>query len=398
MAIERSGDPAEAGMLANLHQMRGQCYELGNRWDEAIACYRQMATVAASAGDRSQEGLALCLISIAQIYAHDLAEGDVTAQAAEAIGVETGDRDLVLLSQLSRVFNRTMKGDLDDPYARIVGLRDDARRVDDPFPRALGIDFAGEMLHFQGREIEALALIEEAQAIAESAQLGQPMSYVYFDLALTTLALGRYDDAFAAARRSIEHAERVGDQGFWWCRGKNTLGRIYIELGDAKQGELHNQQAADLALTFGDLETLRNAQLNIADCLLARGDAAGALQRFEALQREFDADDNPGEWMKWRYTMHLLASMSLTLHALGEFDRGLACAEQCIERAEATSAKRYLSKGRRVRGLALASLGRVDEGLASIDIALAVAKEIGGPEPSLAGARHTSRGAVERRP
>ncbi len=96
LAIERSGDPVDPGMLASLHQMRGQCYELGNRWDDAIGCYRQMAAVAASAGDRSTEGLALCLISIAQIYAHDLAEGDVTAQAAEAIGVETGDQDLVL--------------------------------------------------------------------------------------------------------------------------------------------------------------------------------------------------------------------------------------------------------------------------------------------------------------
>ncbi len=269
---------------------------------------------------------------------------------------------------------------MDDAYAGVVGLRDGARRVDDPFPRALGIDFAGEMLHFQGREIEALALIEEAQAIAESAQLGQPMSYVYFDLTLTTLALGRYDEAFAAARRSIEHAERVGDQGFWWCRAKNTLGRIYIELGDLARGERQNQQAADLALEFGDRETLRNAQLNIADCLLGRGDAGGALQLLETLEREFDADDDPGEWMKWRYTMHLLASMSLAAHALGELDRALACAERCIERAEATSSRRYVAKGRRARGLALAALGRVDESLASIDIALAVADEVGGPE------------------
>ena len=104
--------------------------------------------------------------------------------------------------------------------------------------------------------------------MADVAQLGQPLFFVAFDLALTALALGRYDDAFAAARRSVELADRVGDQGFWWCRAKNTLGGSSSRLCDTKQGARHNQEAVDRALVFGDKETLRNAQLNLGDCAL----------------------------------------------------------------------------------------------------------------------------------
>ena len=226
-----------------------------------------------------------------------------------------------------------------------------------------------------------MAYLEEARAIAEEAQIAQALQYVYFDLAITSLAIGRYDDAFDAVRKNVALSERVGDQGFWWCRAKNTLGRIYVELGDFDRGELHNLEAIERALVFGDLETLRNAQLNVADCALGRGDAAGARDMLEELQREFDADTDPGEWMKWRYTMHLWMSMSQALLAAGDPDRALDLADRCIEQAEATRVKRYVSKGQRARGLALAALGRADEALTSIDVAIAVAEEMGGPEP-----------------
>jgi class 3 adenylate cyclase/tetratricopeptide (TPR) repeat protein len=380
-AIERTGAPADQALLARLHQLRGQCYELRNEWEPAIDCYRAMVSAAEAGGDEVTRGFGLALVSLAQILAHDLEEGAATAREAEAIGARTGDADLAALSQMSLLFNLSVAGDLAEAYARIPDLAGSGRLADDPFTKILSIDFAGELSHMLSEETQAMAYLEEARAIAEEAQIAQPLQYVYFDLAITTLSLGRYEDAFDAARKNVALSERVGDQGFWWCRAKNTLGRIYIELGDFERGELHNQEAVAQALVFGDLETLRNAQLNVGDCVLGRGDATGAWDLFEALQREFDADTDPGEWMKWRYTMHLWMSMSMTLLALREPDRALEYADRCIEQAGETRVKRYVSKGHRARGQALGRLDRVDEALVSIDIAVAVAEEIGGPEP-----------------
>jgi len=275
-------------------------------------------------------------------------------------------------------------GDLDAAYAGARTMSDAGRAANDAFTKSLSLDMAGECLHFQSREHEAITVIEEARGLAEEARLGQPLQYVYFDLALVALALGRYDDAFEAARKNIALCERVDDQGFWWCRAKNTLGRIYMELGDLERGARHNQDAVERALTFGDLETLRNAQLNIGDCLLGRGDAGAAREWFSDLETTFAADTGP-EWMKWRYTMHLLLGLSQSALAVGDPERAILEADRCIGHAESTRTKRYVAKGRRARGLALSALDRHDEAIAEIERSAVVAGEIGGPEPAWQG-------------
>jgi class 3 adenylate cyclase/tetratricopeptide (TPR) repeat protein len=379
-AMARTGrdDPA---LRAHLHHLRGQCYELRNEWSTAIDCYRQMAAAAEDAGDETTRGYGLALVSLAQIYAHDIADGAETASEAAAIARRTGDVDLAALSEMSLMFGRVVSGQLEESYAKVDHLETVSRGATDAFTRILGIDFVGETLHMQSREAEAAARVEEALAIGEATRLAQPMQYIYFDLALITLAQGRYDVAFDAARKNIALSERVGDQGFWWCRAKNTLGRIYIELGDLDRGALHNQDAIERALVFGDLETLRNAQLNLADCVLGRGDSAGGIALFTELDTTFNGDTDPGEWMKWRYTMHLWMGLSTSWLASGDPDRALGFADRCVERATVTRTTRYVSKGHRARGLALAALNRHDEALVEIDTALAAANEIGGPEP-----------------
>jgi class 3 adenylate cyclase/tetratricopeptide (TPR) repeat protein len=380
VAMERAGadDPS---LRAHLHLVRGQCYELRNEWSTAIDCYRLMTAAAEDAGDETTRGYGLALVSLAQIYAHDLAEGAETAGEAAAIAQRTGDVDLAALSTMSLMFGHVVSGQLEESYAQIEELESASRQATDAFTKILGIDFVGETLHMQSREAEAVTRVEEALALGEAARLAQPMQYIYFDLALITLALGRYDKAFEAARKNIALSERVGDQGFWWCRAKNTLGRIYIELGDMDSGARHNEDAIERALVFGDLETLRNAQLNLGDCLLGRGDVAEGLALFTDLDETFNADTDPGEWMKWRYTMHLWMGLSQSLLAAGEPDRALGFAERCVERATSTGTTRYVSKGHRARGLALSALHRHDEALGELDTALAAADEIGGPEP-----------------
>jgi class 3 adenylate cyclase/tetratricopeptide (TPR) repeat protein len=380
-ALDRAGAPPDHAARTHLHHLRGQCHELRNDWGPAIESYRAMAESAEARGDTATQGLGLALVSIAHIYAHDLGEGEAAADQAASIADALGDVDLTALSMVSRLFNHAVAGELDEPYARTAELEATARRASDVFVRIFGLDLAGELLHMRAREAESLPLLQEAMALAEDAQVAQLLQWVYFDLALTTTALGRYDEAFDAGRKNIELSERVGDQGFWWCRAKNTYGRIFIELCDLEHGEEHNQDAVERALAFGDLETLRNARLNVGDCQLGRGDLDAARASFDELAAAFAADRDPGEWMKWRYAQHLWMSSSLTWLALGEAGRALGDAQRCLELADRTRTKRYMSKGRRARGVALASMGKGDEALQDAQAALDIAQEIGGPEP-----------------
>ena len=380
-ALDRVDAPTDPSARAHLHHVQGLCHELRNEWDPAIESYRAMASAAEAAGDTATQGLGLALVSVAQVYAHDLAGGRASAGQAEAIATSLGDVDLTGLSMVSVLFNQAVAGELEEPYARTAELEATARRANDVFVKGFGLDLAGELLHMRAREEESLPLLHEALSLAEGAQVAQLLQWVYFDVALTTTALGRYDEAFDAARKNIALCERVGDRGFWLCRAKNTYGRIFIELYDFARGEEHNQDAVDRALGFGDLETLRNGMLNVGDCLLGRGDAEAARTCFDDLERAFAADEDPGEWMKWHYVQHLWMSSSMTWLALGQADRALADADRCLEIADPTGTRRYMSKGRRARAGALAALGRLDEALDDAQVALDHAEEIGGPEP-----------------
>jgi class 3 adenylate cyclase/tetratricopeptide (TPR) repeat protein len=380
-AIERAEGPSDPSIRARMHQLAGQCYELRNEWGAAYERYRKMVDAAADGNDEVTRGFGLALASLAQLYAHDYEEAMTTAREAEAIGEAMADADLTALSRMSVLANQAIAGDLEAAYRNVGELVAAGRAATDVFTKILAIDFAGEMLHFEAREAEAVELIEAASSLAEEARLGQPLQYVYFDLSLTTLALGRYDDAFEAARKNVALCERVGDRGFWWCRAKNTLGRIYMELGDLERGRLHNEEAVERAVSFGDRETLRNAQLNIADCVLGGGDAPGARELLADVEASCAADADPGEWMKWRYSQHLWMSSAMTFLALGDPERALVYADRCVDLARQTRAKRYTSKGHRARGLALSALGRDEDALREAEVALRVADEIGGPEP-----------------
>jgi tetratricopeptide (TPR) repeat protein len=54
--------------------------------------------------------------------------------------------------------------------------------------------------------------------------------------------------------------------------------------------------------------------------------------------------------MKWRYSMHLFASLGELALARGERDRARGFSDECLEIATRTKARRYLVKGWRLRG------------------------------------------------
>ena len=92
--------------------------------------------VAAATGDETTRGYGLCLMSLAQLYAHRYDEAMTTAREAEEIARETSDADLVALSRMAVVGVQAIVGDLEAAYEGVRGLRDAGRaaRVEAPAP------------------------------------------------------------------------------------------------------------------------------------------------------------------------------------------------------------------------------------------------------------------------
>src|SRR4029079_2949307 len=99
---------------------------------------------------------------------------------------------------------------------------------------------------------------------------------------------GRYEEAITTLEYVVARTERIGDV-FYRLRALNSLGWVYIELGDLDRGWQWNARALDVAreLDAIDPEIDSNAHLNLGDILFARGDLEGAEARYKMVEKIF---------------------------------------------------------------------------------------------------------------
>jgi tetratricopeptide (TPR) repeat protein len=158
----------------------------------------------------------------------------------------------------------------------------------------------------------------------------------------------------------------------------NTLGWLYLECGDIERAIDFNRRGAEAARKRGDDETIANPEINLGDAYLAAGDltlAGEFLDGVLACVRKPTTSD----WMKWRYSTHLFASLGELALARGDRDTARRFTDECLEIATRTKARRYMVKGWRLRGQI--ALDRRDTGEAeqSLREALAIARSIENP-------------------
>jgi tetratricopeptide (TPR) repeat protein len=112
--------------------------------------------------------------------------------------------------------------------------------------------------------------------------------------------------------------------------------------------------------------------------LLARGDLAWAAEVFDRVERlARDAATSP--WMRFRYSNRLWVSMGELAHARGDLDGARARAQQCLELAIQTNARKNLVRGWRLSGAIAGAARRWDDAHQALNEALIVAKAIGNP-------------------
>jgi tetratricopeptide (TPR) repeat protein len=153
---------------------------------------------------------------------------------------------------------------------------------------------------------------------------------------------------------------------------------LWNELGDPERAVDYNRRCADGARKRGDPETLANAEINIGDTFISRGELVLAAEILDGVHR-LVKDPATSDWMKWRYSTHLFASLGDLWLARGDHDRARSWADQCLEIATRTDARKNLVKGWRLKGEIAAARRQWDEARTALDQALAIAKQIGNP-------------------
>jgi tetratricopeptide (TPR) repeat protein len=123
---------------------------------------------------------------------------------------------------------------------------------------------------------------------------------------------------------------------------------------------------------------MANAEINLGDVLLAQGDLHAAAELFDGVEHMArDAATSP--WMRFRYSNRLWASMGELALAQGDLDAARAGAQQCLELATQTTARKNLVKGWRLSGAIAVAARRWNEAHQALNEALVIAKTIGNP-------------------
>ncbi len=156
-------------------------------------------------------------------------------------------------------------------------------------------------------------------------------------------------------------------------------------IGDQVQIR-HGGQVAILGLDLGveelplrhPTEVLAHAELNLGDAFLAQGDLAAAQEVLEGVHR-LVKDPATSDWLKWRYSTHLFASLGEHWLARGKPAKARDFTEQCLEIATRTNSQKYLVRGWQLKGqIALADRQR-SEAERWLRQALTLAETIGNP-------------------
>jgi predicted ATPase/class 3 adenylate cyclase len=373
-ACERVGElPMET--FVDIYAGKAHVHLSLSEWNESVASYRLLLERARAAGDRKTEGIALGGLGFTQVIAHDFESADVTAKEALAVADELDDDAVRTGALIIPTFLEAVRGRVGAAMEYGKKTAELSRKTSQPLYE--GFCYELFILGHSWRSLyeEAHRLAVEGVEKTERYGLAEPLAFNTWAQGVAFASNGRYTDAIAVLHNAIAFCERIGDKAVR-SRAWNTLGWVHGELHDFEKGTEFNQRGLELAYELGDQEIMSNAQINLADFALATGERERATKELEELYASLP---DLHEWMKWRYSQHLMHSLGEAVLAAGDTDRAIALADECLALAEPTESKKNVVKGRRLRGQALIAKGQLGEAEKELSTALEVAKGAGNP-------------------
>jgi class 3 adenylate cyclase/tetratricopeptide (TPR) repeat protein len=376
-AAGKLGAAADARTLMAIHQAKSNLYFVLSDFERSRAEGERLLTLARQTQDRESEGAALVRMAYASRWAHDFDRALASARQAIAVGEEADAKSALAGGLFITGLIHSSIGRLDqakDEYDRALTV---SRSGGDALHQSLSLSYVGLLKNWAGEYSEASGFLSEALPIAREHNLLVPLLNSFFAYGLTLTGKGNYDAALVTFEEGLDLSEKVGNE-VYHHRLLNGLGWLYIELGDLDRALGLNRQSAEGARKRGDHEVIANAELNLGDIFLAKGDLASAQEYFGGVYR-LVKDPTTSDWQKWRYSTHLFASLGELWLARGNPARAREFAQHCLELATRTNSRKYLVKGYRLRGEIALARGQWDEAEEALRRALAIAQAIANP-------------------
>jgi tetratricopeptide (TPR) repeat protein len=360
-----------------IHEAKSGLFFMLSDFQGSHAEAERLLALARRAGHSVREGAALATMGFASLWAHDFDHALAESREAIQIADAAGAKDVQAAGRFTTGFVLGVTARLDEAQQEMDQALTLSRAAGDKVHEALSLGFAGLIKNWAGDYGEAKRLGTDSVRSARDSGVMIPLYWTLFIDTVLLTGKGDYDEALAIGQEGLALCEKIGDE-VMYHRILNTLGWLWSEFGDLERATEFNRRGAEGARKRGDPETLANAEINLADAFMARGDLTLAQELLDSVYRMV-RDPATSDWMKWRYSTHLFASLADLWVARGDYAKATEWADQCLDIATRTRARKNLVKGWRTKGEIATRRRRWDEAEQALRQALATAQAVGNP-------------------
>ena len=371
------GQAVDEKTRMTIHRRKSALYFTLSDFESSLTEHERFLHLARQVGDRVSESTALTAMGWTSFWVHDFERALLFSQQGIAVAEEIDAQRVLASGHFNNAWVYSVTARLEQAQEEINQALTISQAVGDIARQAASLGLAGLLKNWEGDYAEAACLRTEGVRIAREHQLLLPLLNGLVLYSFTLVAKGDFDDAFATIAEGLSLTEKLGNEVLHH-RLLNTLGWLYFELGNLDYALDWNQRGAEAARARGDPKTIANADLNLGDTLLAQGDLLQAQEVFEEVHR-LAHDPATSDWMKWRYSTHLFASLGELWLAHENPRKAQEFADRCLHMATRTHSRKYLIKGWRLKG-EIALVGHQwAEAEAAMHQALTIAQAIRNP-------------------
>jgi tetratricopeptide (TPR) repeat protein len=372
------GDAVSGAALMDIRKTKvGLCMLLSD-FQSAHAEGERLHALAREAMDRPAEAAALAGMGVASFFAHQFEQAH--AESHQAIGIARplgATRVLATGYHTVGSVQAVRDGHLEQAGDWLKRALDFARSTEDAAIICRSLSMLAIIENWRGGFAEAASLEAEALRIGREHNLLFMVIQGLWGRGLFLIGKGDYDEALAALEEGLTLCQKVGAD-FYRDRILNTLGWLWMECGNLDRATDLNRRGAESARKRGDPETIANAEINLGDVFLARDDLPLALDVLEGVHG-LVRNTATSDWMKWRYSAHLFASLGELWLARGDATKAREFSQQCLELATRSNSRKYLVRGWRLQGEIALARRQWDEANTALRTALDSAEAIGNP-------------------
>ncbi|MFQ5946588.1 MAG: AAA family ATPase, partial [Anaerolineae bacterium] len=376
-AASQLGEAADLKTVMAIRQAKSSLYFVLSDFERSRAEGERLLDLARRAGDQMNEGMALAGIAWASTWARDLEGAVAHARQAIEVAEQTDAKPVLARGHFTIGFVRAVTGGLDQAREELDKALMVSQSAGDVTHQSLSLLSAGLLKNWEGEYTTASRLQSQGLAIAREHNLLVPLLFGFFLYGITLTGKGDYGGALPTFEEGLALSEKVGDEAIHH-RLLNCLGWLHIELGDLDRAADLNRRSAEVGRRRGDPGTIPNAEINLGDIFLAKGDLTLAQEFFDGVSR-LAKDPATSDWMRFRYSIRLFASLGDLWLARGEPAKAQEFAEGCLDLATRSNSRKNLVKGWRLKGEIAVARHQWDEADAALRQALTIAEAVRNP-------------------